>query len=143
MDAREVCFLIGPSDSVLWADASMSPVAMSDSRARWEAIWANREQLVEIAHTHPMGGAHFSGTDERTMKALNEALGRQLIYSVVTPKKMLRRITSNDGTSVDVLMEAADHPWWTALIRMASVHLAPMPQNDGPPPGGHVNARKM
>ena len=63
MGAREVCFLIGPDESVLWSDASDDPRFMPDSRERWERIWAAREQLVEIAHTHPLGGLHFSATD--------------------------------------------------------------------------------
>ena len=35
---REVCFLVGPGDVVLWSDASDSPLALPDSRERWEAF---------------------------------------------------------------------------------------------------------
>ena len=115
---REVCFLIGPDETVLWSDASTSPVALPDSRERWEAIWSRREQLVEIAHTHPLGGAHFSSTDETTMAALNSALGRAPIYSVVTPTQMLRRLPDEGEGHEDGLVD--DEPWWTELIRAAS-----------------------
>ena len=33
---REVLLLIGEDDVVLWSDASDSPVALPDSRLRWE-----------------------------------------------------------------------------------------------------------
>lgn len=133
---REVCFLIGPDDTVLWSDASTSPVALPDSRERWEAIWSRREQLVEIAHTHPLGGAHFSNTDETTMTALNSALGKAPIYSVVTPDAMLRRTPDADGDgNEDGLVD--DEPWWTELIRAASgvVHESSPDSSDEPDEG--------
>ncbi len=117
MDAREVCFLLGKDDSVLWADASTSPVALPDSRARWEQIWRLREDIVEIAHTHPQGGLKFSNEDLTTMAALDAALGRRLRYAIVTPDAMLRRHRNEDGDE-DAVVDA--EPWWTALIRAAS-----------------------
>jgi hypothetical protein len=99
---------------VLWSDASTSPVALPDSRARWNAIWSRRERIVEIAHTHPLGGAHFSTEDETTMAALDSGLGRKLRYCVVTPSAMLRRVPDQEDALV------SDEPWWTALIRAAS-----------------------
>lgn len=116
-EEREVCFLIGEGDVVLWSDASTSPVALPDSRVRWEAIWSRRARLVEIAHTHPLGGAHFSSTDESTMQALDSGLGRRLVYSVVTPGAMLRRTPGEEGPE-DALVD--EEPWWAELIRVAS-----------------------
>jgi hypothetical protein len=125
--AREVCFLIGHDDTVLWSDASDSPVALPDTRERWEAIWSRRDAIVEIAHTHPLGGAAFSIEDETTMVALDSALGRNLTYSVVTPQKMIRRIHSTEAFT-DSTVEA--EPWWTALIRVASGVFQPQPRDD-------------
>lgn len=113
MTAREVCFLIGEDDTVLWADVSTSPVALPDTRARWEQIWRRRHAIVEIAHTHPLGGLHFSDEDLTTMAALDAALGRRLRYAVVTPTAMLRR-DGDDDVHVD------DEPWWAETIRAAS-----------------------
>ncbi|MEM6293293.1 MAG: Mov34/MPN/PAD-1 family protein [Myxococcota bacterium] len=115
---REVCFLIGRDDAVLWSDASTSPVALPDSRGRWDVIWRLRETIVEIVHTHPLGGAAFSSEDETTMAALNSALGRDLIYSIVTPTVMIRRTPRADEDPLEGIVEA--EPWWTALIRAAS-----------------------
>lgn len=110
---REVCFLIGGGDVVLWADASDDPAAMPDTRDRWTAIWERRERLVEIAHSHPRGPAGFSATDEATMEALTSALGRELRYSVVAPRVTVAR---DGGETARVDPE----PWWADLLRLAS-----------------------
>lgn len=112
-DKREVCFLISRDGAVLWADASGSPSALPESRTRWDAIWRLREQLGEIAHSHPNGPAAFSAEDETTMEALDSALGRRLQFSVVAPSKMVRR---TDAGSELVRPE----PWWAELLRVAS-----------------------
>jgi hypothetical protein len=110
---REVCFLIGRGGAILWADASDSPAALPDSRARWEAIWALREELEEIAHSHPVGPARFSAEDESTMAALDSALGKVMRYSVVAPRVMIAR---RGADTEDVIPE----PWWAAILRLAS-----------------------
>jgi hypothetical protein len=113
VSAREVCFLIGTGPVVLWADASLSPTAMPDSRGRWEAIWSRRDAIVEIAHSHPVGPCAFSDEDESTMEALESALGRGLRFSVIAPDGMVVR----EGARTELV----DHePWWTALLRLAS-----------------------
>lgn len=114
VERREVCFLIGAEDTILWSDASTSPVALPDSRARWEAIWTRRDRLEEIAHSHPIGPLHFSGEDRTTMAALWAALGRPIRFSVVTPEGMIR--SEREGHEELV----ADEPWWTNLLRSAS-----------------------
>ena len=86
---REVCFLIGDGEQVLWADASDSPTALPDSRARWEAIWSHRDELAEIAHSHPNGPEQFSQEDEETMAALASALGK--VPRFFTINSILRR----------------------------------------------------
>jgi len=111
--AREVCFLIDKAGAIVWSDASTSPVALPDSRERWEAIWSRRESLAEIAHSHPVGPLGFSEEDETTMAALASALGRALRFSVVAPDGMVAR---EDGKDVRV----AEEPWWAPLLRLAS-----------------------
>jgi hypothetical protein len=110
---REVCFLIGKADAILWADASDSPSALPDTRTRWEAIWDFRHEIEVIAHSHPMGPTAFSAEDESTMEAIDSALGKVVRYMVVAPKKTITR----QGTATnDVFPE----PWWAALLRLAS-----------------------
>jgi hypothetical protein len=110
---REVCLLIGRGGTVLWSDASDSPVSLPDSRARWEALWRVRFELEEVAHSHPVGPLAFSAEDETTMAALTSALGRPLRFSVVAPEGMVAR---QEGRDVRVTEE----PWWTGLLRLAS-----------------------
>jgi len=110
---REVLYLIGAAGAVLWKDAGPSPVALPDSRARWEAIWARRDEIVEIAHSHPVGPLAFSGEDETTMSALLAALGRPLRFSVVAPGGMLARAGGADAV-------VADEPEWAAALRRDS-----------------------
>lgn len=110
---REVLFLIGRGGAVLWSDVSTSPSALPDSRARWERIWALRDELEEIAHSHPVGPLGFSREDETTMAALESALGRALRFSVVAPDGMVAR---QAGVEARVEQE----PWWASLLREAS-----------------------
>lgn len=109
----EVCFLIGRGGALLWADASSSPAALPDSRARWQAIWQHRDELEEIAHSHPMGPAAFSAEDESTMQAIDSALGRSMRYGVVAPRVTITR-SGSDTRPV------SPEPWWAALLRLAS-----------------------
>ena len=116
--------LVGDADDVLWSDASDSPVRLPDSRARWEAIWSRRDRIVEIAHSHPVGPLAFSREDQTTMRALVTALGRPLIFSIVAPGGVLRRVEPLEpveGAALDDLStRAPEEPWWTALLRLAS-----------------------
>jgi hypothetical protein len=111
---REVFFIIGKQDVVLWSDASASPVLLPDSRARWEAIWKRRRRLVEIAHSHPAGPLGFSVTDETTMSALTSGLGKKVVFSVVAPNGMVSR----DEEGKDHVVER--EPGWTTVHRLAS-----------------------
>ena len=110
---REVFFLIGRGDVVLYCDASESPVAIPDSRRRWEEIWRRRKVLTEIAHSHPVGPLAFSREDETTMAALSTALGKTPRFSVVAPGGMIRREENSDRI-------VKPEPWWAALLRLAS-----------------------
>lgn len=111
---REVCFLVGKGGAVLWSDASDSPVALPDSRARWEAIWNLRDELEVIAHSHPVGPSAFSAEDTSTMEALDSALGKSMRYMVVAPTLTIAR--HGTGKTEEVIPE----PWWAALLRLAS-----------------------
>jgi len=110
---REVCFLLGRGGALLWADTSGSAAALADSRRRWAAIWALRDELEEIAHSHPDGPAAFSREDETTMGAVDGALGRTLRFSVVAPTVTIARVGAH-------IIEVSPEPWWADLLRLAS-----------------------
>ena len=113
MSGREVFFLIGRGQAVLWSDASTSPTALPDSRQRWERIWEHRNEIEELAHSHPNGPLAFSAEDETTMLALESALGTTLTFSVVAPNGMLRKRGA-------ALTKVDQEPWWTGLLRLSS-----------------------
>jgi hypothetical protein len=113
MESREVLFLIGRHGTILWSDVSSSPTALPDSRTRWERIWELRDDIYEIAHSHPAGPHAFSREDETTMAALTTALGRPLRFSVISPHGMITRLDDHD-------FDVEDEPWWTELLRLAS-----------------------
>jgi hypothetical protein len=107
-----VCILVGRGGAILWADASTSPAALPDSRARWEAMWRHRDELAAIVHSHPLGPAAFSAEDESTMAAVDSALGKNCTYCVVTPRVTISRTGPTTETIED--------PWWAGLVRLAS-----------------------
>jgi proteasome lid subunit RPN8/RPN11 len=111
MHPNEICALLDGDGNILWMDASTSPVALPDSRARWEAIWRHREDLAGIAHTHPSGLLAFSNTDTTTMAAIDAALGRRLQYTIVTPTGMLHRDPDGQLHTPDL------EPAWVARLR--------------------------
>ena len=110
---REVCLLIGWHSEILWSDSSANAMALPDRRERWDAIWSNREKLVEIVHSHPLGPRAFSHEDVTTMEALDAALGRPLRYAVLAPEGLFVRENGRD-------FESAAEPWWAELLRRAS-----------------------
>lgn len=117
---REVCFVIGRGGAILWSDASNDPSALPDSRQRWQAIWSHRDEIEEIAHSHPNGPAAFSSEDESTMSALVSGLGRSMRFSVVAPRAMVAREVRDEPTDLlgDLIVEP--EPWWAGLLRLAS-----------------------
>jgi hypothetical protein len=110
---RTVCYLIGEEGDVIWNDSG-SVSSLPDSRRRWDAIWSNRSVLSEIAHTHPFGPLAFSEEDRTTMAAVWSALGRDVMFSVVTPEAMVRISRGGDVVRVH------DEPGWVKEIRSAS-----------------------
>jgi hypothetical protein len=129
---REHFFLVGPDERVLYRDAGESAVRIPDARARWEAIWERRATVVEIAHSHPIGPLAFSAEDETTMAAIESALGKRVVFSVVAPDGMLRR---QEGRDVRVSCE----PRWAGELREVSgMDPEPRPSEGREPeePGG-------
>src|ERR1700690_117395 len=96
---REVFFLIGRGGAVLWSDAGDSAAALPDTRERWDAIWRLRDEIEELAHSHPAGPLGFSHEDETTMQALTVGLGRDLCFSVVAPNGTVRRSMSGSAAA--------------------------------------------
>ncbi|MBI2569423.1 MAG: hypothetical protein HYV63_20605 [Candidatus Schekmanbacteria bacterium] len=58
---------------------------LPDSRELWLVLWEHRSRLGAVAHTHPWTGEALpSATDVTTFAACEAALGRRLVWSIVT-----------------------------------------------------------
>ena len=56
-----------------------------DTRSLWDVLWENRHRLGGVAHTHPWrGSAGPSRTDVTTFAAVEAALGKRLLWPIVT-----------------------------------------------------------
>ncbi len=59
--------------------------SIPDTRSLWDVLWDARGELGGVAHTHPWAGdARASQEDVTTFAAIDRALGRALIWPVVT-----------------------------------------------------------
>ena len=108
---KEVCFVLS-RDAIVRISIG-SRAAIPDSRARWGAIWENREILTEVVHTHPGGLLRFSEEDLTTMEAVEAALGKPLRWSMVTEGEFLTRFDGED-------CNRDDDPWWLPVLREIS-----------------------
>jgi hypothetical protein len=108
---REVCFIL-VEDKILRVYFG-SATRVPDSRERWDVIWQHRNEITEIAHSHPGEFLDFSNEDLTTMEAIEAGTGKQFTWSIITKKGFLSR-----KSGIDVQRE--DNPWWLELIRMLS-----------------------
>ena len=108
---REVCFILvqGKILRVYFGSATRIP----DDRERWEIIWAHRNEITEIAHSHPGGFVDFSPEDLTTMEAVEAGTGKVYTWSVVTKGGFLSRQGGQD-------QRREDSPWWLGLMRRLS-----------------------
>lgn len=112
---REVCFIL-VDDKILRVYFG-SATRVPDSRERWEAIWKHRDEITEIAHSHPSGFLDFSHEDLTTMEAVEAGTGKQFTWSIITKSGFLSRKGGQD-TRRD------DSPWWLSVMRMLSYPVA-------------------
>jgi hypothetical protein len=108
---REVCFIL-VEDRILRAYYG-SATSIPDNRERWEIIWHHRNEITEIAHSHPGEFLDFSHEDLTTMEAVEAGTGKAFTWSIITKTGFLSRKRGQD-TRRD------DSPWWLELIRKLS-----------------------
>jgi hypothetical protein len=108
---REVCFIL-TGEKILRVYFG-SPGGIPDERARWEIIWNHRDEITEIAHSHPGEFLDFSHEDLTTMEAVEAGTGRRFAWSIVTERGFLSR---RDGKTA----RRRDVPWWLELMRRLS-----------------------
>jgi hypothetical protein len=108
---REVCFIL-VQDKILCAYFG-SATRIPDERERWEIIWQHREEITEVAHSHPGDFLDFSHEDLTTMEAVEAGTGKEFTWSIITNGGFLSRKAQQDHQRDDV-------PWWLDLMRKLS-----------------------
>jgi proteasome lid subunit RPN8/RPN11 len=108
---REVCFIL-VEDKILRVYFG-SATRVPDSRERWDVIWQYRDEITEIAHSHPGEFLDFSHEDITTMEAVEAGTGRQFTWSIVTKKGFLSRKDNHN-------IRREEAPWWLRLLRALS-----------------------
>lgn len=83
---------------ILWhLPPGRTQTSIPDSAALWMTIWDNRAIVGGLAHTHPWNGpAVPSYTDIRTFGAIEKALGKRLVWPIVTLSDVAHYIHHND-----------------------------------------------
>ena len=108
---REVCFIL-VGDKILRAYFG-STTRIPDNRERWEILWGHRDEITEIAHSHPGEFLDFSHEDLTTMEAVEAGTGKTFTWSVITKSGFLSRNAGMDT-------RRKDSPWWLELLRRLS-----------------------
>jgi hypothetical protein len=108
---REVCFIL-VEDKILRAYYG-SATRIPDNRERWEIIWHHRNEITEIAHSHPGEFLDFSHEDLTTIEAVEAGTGKAFTWSIITKTGFLSRKNGQDN-------QRGDSPWWLELIRKLS-----------------------
>ncbi len=108
---REVCFIL-VQDKILRAYFGTA-ARIPDQRERWEIIWNHRNEITEIAHSHPGEFLDFSHEDLTTMEAVEAGTGQTFVWSIITKRGFLSRKNGQDKLR-------DDSPWWLDLIRRLS-----------------------
>jgi hypothetical protein len=108
---REICFIL-VQDKILRAYFG-SATKIPDARERWDIIWNHRDEITEIAHSHPGGFLDFSHEDLTTMEAVEAGTGRTFTWSIVTNGGFISRQKGQDHPR-------DDSPWWLDLMRRLS-----------------------
>jgi len=108
---REVCFIL-VGDKILRAYFG-SQTKIPDLPERWQTIWNYRNEITEIAHSHPGEFLDFSHEDLTTMEAVEAGTGKTFTWSIITKSGFLSRKGGTDQPH-------ADTPWWLELMRTLS-----------------------
>jgi hypothetical protein len=108
---REVCFIL-VEEKILRAYFG-SATKIPDNLERWAIIWHHRNEITEIAHSHPGEYLDFSHEDLTTMEAVEAGTGKTFTWSIVTKHGFLSRTSGRDRRREDL-------PWWLELIRTLS-----------------------
>lgn len=94
---------------IYWHEPAGRTVAsLPDDAQLWREIWKHRDHLGGFAHTHPGSGIpHPSQTDLDTFVAVERALGRELLWHILSADMVILCVVDSvTRVSVEVCSEA-------------------------------------
>ncbi len=90
---------------------------LPDSRNLWNVLWENRDLIQGFAHSHPGSGVPSpSSEDLSTFKAVEKALGRRLVWWIVSSDSIIYYLTETGRT----MQPCSEAPWVKALREVSS-----------------------
>lgn len=122
---REAAVVINTAgEAIHWhLPVDRTAVAIPDQRSLWEVLWAHREDVLGVAHTHP--GAGIPGPsyeDVTTFAPIEAGLGRRLNWWIATSDKLvLIRWSGPDRLSYQDRQLVHVEPPWLERLRRESV----------------------
>lgn len=129
MDAlHEVFMIVDKYGHVMWQDHGPSAVAIPDKLSNWEAVWAHRDNLAVLAHSHPVGPDDFSSEDRTTMFATVKGLGRPVWFGLVTPNITVVRLVEGSDTVGGITLLPFLEPAWARKLRRVSGMMRSQPK---------------
>jgi hypothetical protein len=121
---QEAGVVIGRSGQVLhWhLPESRTITYLPDSRTLWDVLWENRRLLVGFAHTHPGTGIPApSYEDVTTFAAIEAALGRRLVWWIVSDNRIVTCLHRESGKRLDYEVQNFGRvPEWVYVLRRES-----------------------
>ena len=129
MDAlHEVFMIVDRNGHIMWTDHGPSAAAIPDKLANWEAVWAHRDTLAVLAHSHPLGPDDFSAEDRTTMIATVKGLGRPVWFGLVTPNLTVVRLVEGTDAVRGTTMPPFLEPAWARKLRRVSSMMRSQPK---------------
>lgn len=95
--------------------------SIPDSHSFWEYIWANRERIAGIAHSHPGAGVPGpSQEDVTTFSAIELALGRKLWWWITSSDEVVKVTWKGPGAYQYIGTLLDKTPNWAHELRRIS-----------------------
>jgi len=137
MDTEAAVVLDRDERPIYWhRPEGCSAVAIPDSWELWEVLWNSREQLGGVAHVHPhVTGPAPSHEDVTTFAAVEAAIGRRLLWWIVTPHELACVEWSGNRLDYDiwVLSSLCEEPAWVRELRRFACSSRATVALNGPP----------
>ena len=96
-----------------WTPFNRTAGSLPDSQTLWDVLWANKDDLSGVAHSHPgYGDTGPSMEDLTTFAAIESALADRLDWWIATGDRLvLVRRVGPDELDYSVLPVSQQPPW--------------------------------